>query len=286
MKHGYIDLACGQMYREVEGTGYPVICLHQTIWSSWEYHKLIPLLSPEYRVIALDTMGFGRSDPAPFGWLIDDYGDTVIEALDKLEIEKAHFIGQHTGAFLSVAIAARHPDRINKIVLSGCGLFNPDFVPFTPEPTGLWQVSTVTQNLRERIANRSGAPSYDIPLDGSHLIMRWANQLHENPAAPMDAIQKAFISLLEQFDKRGGAPFGALLKFDLEATAPLVQNPTLLTIGTKDCFYPPVCREPDAVAHLIPNCKVAWVEGAGIMSFYSHPREYAKLILDFLKDDE
>jgi len=284
MKHAYADLSCGQIYYEEAGSGEPVICLHQTIWSTWEYQRLIPLLAKKFHVIAVDTMGFGRSDPAPVGWSVDDYGNSIFELMDKLGIKKAHFVGQHTGAFVATGMAAKHGDRMNKIALSGAGLFNLDFVPFTPDPTGLWAVSTMTQNVRERIANRS-LPMPDLTTrTGSHLIGFWANQLHENPKAPMEDIQKAFIALVEHFEKRGGGPFGALLKFDMEAAAKQVKNKCILMIGTKDCFYPPVTLEPEVIAHIIPDCKIAYVEDAGIMGFYSHADQFAKHIIKFLQE--
>jgi len=287
MKHAYAEIPAGQIYYESEGTGEPLLCLHQSLWSSWEYDRLIPLLAKSYRVIAMDTMGFGRSDPAPQGWMMEDYINAIVQFLDTLGIEKTHLVGEHTGAMLSVAMAASHPERLNKVVLSGCGLMDPDFVPYTPDSTGLWAVTTVTQNARERLANRSSAllfMGYEIPMDGSHLIRFWASQLHENPNAPMEGIQKAFIANMEHWDKRGWGVYRALYKFDLESHLPLIKNPTLSIVGTKDCFYPPVCKPPETSATIIPNCKLRYIEGAGIMGLYTHPEEYAKVILEFLQE--
>lgn len=282
MKHAYADISCGQIYYETEGEGEPLILLHQSIWSNWEFGKIIPLLARKYRVIAPDTIGFGKSDPAPQGWMVSDYAAAVIEFMDVLGIRKAHFVGQHTGAFFSVEIAAAYPQRVNKIVFSGLGLFDADFVPYTPDPTGLWAVSTVTQNVRERIANRSIPQRMPLTKDYPRIQLLWASQLHENPAAPMDGIQKAFQGLVEHIDKRGGAPFAALLQFDMEARARKVKRPSLLTIGTKDCFYPPVCKQPEIMAGILPDCTMKYVEGAGIMGMYTHAEEYARIILEFL----
>jgi pimeloyl-ACP methyl ester carboxylesterase len=282
MKHAYADLSCGQIYYDTAGEGEPLICLHQSIWSNWEFSKLIPLLAKKYRVVAPDTIGFGRSDPAPHGWMVLDYAKAVIEFMDVLGIKKAHFLGQHTGAFFGTEIAASFPQRINKIVFSGLGLFNLDFVPYTPDPTGLWAISTVTQNVRERIANRSMPLNIPVTKDYTHIQSLWASQLHENPASSMDGIQKAFQGVFEFIDKRGGNPFAALLQFDMEARARQVKNPSLLTIGTKDCFYPPVCKPPEMMAGILPNCTMRYVEGAGIMGMYTHAEEYAKVILEFL----
>jgi pimeloyl-ACP methyl ester carboxylesterase len=126
--------------------------------------------------------------------------------------------------------------------------------------------------------------NYVIPLDASHLLMMWSNQLHENPKAGMDGIQKATLALLEHWDKRAGNPFGALLAYDLEARARDVKVPSLLIVGTKDCFYPPVCQVPEVMVGIIPGCTMRYIEGAGIMGLYTHPEDYAKLILEYLAD--
>jgi pimeloyl-ACP methyl ester carboxylesterase len=273
------------IYYETEGKGEPLLCLHQSIWSSWEYSRAIPLLAKKYQVFAPDTIGFGKSDPAPHGWMIPDYANSILQFMDAVGIKKAKLVGAHTGALLGVELTAAHPKRFTKVAFSGLGLFDPDFVPWSqPDPTGLWQISTMTQNLRERIANRSRPFHYTIPMDGSHLLQIWSNQLHENPMAGMDGIQKAALALLEHWDKRAGNPFGALLAYDLENRAKEVKVPSLLIVGTKDCFYPPVCKVPEVMAGIIPNCGLKYVEGAGIMALYTHAEDYAKIILDYMAD--
>jgi len=284
MKHAFAEIPSGQIYYETAGEGYPVVCLHQSIWSSWEFSKVIPILTRKYRVIAPDTIGFGKSDPAPQSWMIEDYAKTVIQFMDAVGIKKAHFVGQHTGATLSVEIAAAYPERVNKVVFSGLGIYDPDFVPYTPDPTGLWALNTVTQNLRERTANRS-LPAAGFPLTKNYTFMQslWANQLHENPKAGMDGIQKGFLGVLEHVDKRSGNLFGALLQFNKVGRARQVMCPSLLTIGTKDCFYPPVCKPPEEMAAVLPNCTMKHVEGAGVMGQYTHAEEYARIIMEFFE---
>jgi pimeloyl-ACP methyl ester carboxylesterase len=283
MRHAFAQIPAGRIHYQTEGEGEPLLCLHQSIWSNWEYARLIPLLAKKYRVIAPDTIGFGKSDTAPIGWMIPDYANSILQFMDAIGVKKARLIGQHTGALLSVELTAAHPERFHKVVFSGLGLFNADFVPWsTNDPTGLWMITSMTQNLRERIANRSWPWQYEILMDGSHLLRWWTNQLHENPAAEMDGIQKAFIAVMEHWDKRGGNPFAALLAYDLTARARKVAVPSLLTVGTKDCFYPPICQNPEVMVGIIPGCTMKYIQDAGIMGLYTHPQEYARVILDFL----
>jgi len=287
MKHAYADIPAGQIYYENEGTGEPIVCLHQTAWSSWEYEKLIPLLSKSYRIIAMDSLGFGFSDPTPPEWqFVEDWANSVLQFLDAIGVEKAHLIGHHTGAKLAVEVAASHPERVNKIVLSGCGIYAENPEP-KYDPESPWSKQTQTTTLSERIALRRKLRDVEpeIPVSGSHILEMWHTQIHENPDSDAEGIQRVFLDNIRAFDKRCSfnSRMPNVIEYDLEGRARLVKCPALLMVGTKDCFYPPVCQPPEAVAKIIPSCKLAYIEGAGIMGLHTHPEEFAKPILEFLE---
>ena len=112
VKRGYADIGDGnQKYYETMGEGYPLIMLHQSWCSSFEFERVIPLLAQNYKVYAPDTLGFGFSQPAPEWWEFSDFTDAVMAFMDDLGIEKAHFTGQHTGSLIMVDLDARHKDR-------------------------------------------------------------------------------------------------------------------------------------------------------------------------------
>ena len=59
MKRYFLDTPYGQIHYVVEGSGDPVILLHQSPRSIDEYAEVMPLLAREYRVTAMDTLGYG-----------------------------------------------------------------------------------------------------------------------------------------------------------------------------------------------------------------------------------
>lgn len=59
MKRYFLDTPYGQIHYVVEGFGDPLILLHQAPRSIDEYAKIIPILSRNYRIIAMDTLGAG-----------------------------------------------------------------------------------------------------------------------------------------------------------------------------------------------------------------------------------
>ncbi len=119
IKRAFLDTEDGQIHYRIGGEGEPLILLHQNTKSSDEYRELMPILMKEKKlVIAMDFMGFGESDKPPRMYYIEDYAKTVTLLLDKLGIKKANLLGHHTGAFVAAEVAAKYPERVNKLVLS------------------------------------------------------------------------------------------------------------------------------------------------------------------------
>ena len=106
------------------GEGPPVVLLHASPRSA---AALLPLglrLADRFTVFALDTPGFGWSDPLR----IDrpdahDYGDALMAAFDALGLRQAPVYGSHTGAAIAVAAALDHPARVTALALDGYAIF-------------------------------------------------------------------------------------------------------------------------------------------------------------------
>ena len=128
------------------GSGPPFVLFHVSPQSSaFVIPALLPL-ADRYTLIALDTPGYGESDPliqtAPS---LADYAEAVLETLDALGIDRAPFYGSHTGANVAVELARRAPHRVAALVLDGLSLSTPDIAqdrtdhyapPFVPTAGG------------------------------------------------------------------------------------------------------------------------------------------------------
>ena len=118
MRDGYADTPKGQVHYVTEGEGEPLVLLHKSPRSARMYRRVIPLLSPRYKVCALDMLGYGYSHPSP---KVDDVllalAENIVEVFDALEIEKAHLFGLHTGAAVAAETAAGWPDRLASLTL-------------------------------------------------------------------------------------------------------------------------------------------------------------------------
>lgn len=99
------------------GRGEPLLLVPPVGQSIYTFRKLMPLLSQNYCVIAIDLLGFGHSDrPYSLNYSMDETADVLIRVLDALELKKTHALGVTTGALYLMLAASRCPDRFMKVV--------------------------------------------------------------------------------------------------------------------------------------------------------------------------
>lgn len=96
----------------------PAVILSNSLGSTltmWD--QQVAALARHFRVVRYDTRGHGES-PVPVGpYTIDDLADDVIALLDRLHVARAHFVGLSLGGMTGLRLAARNPDRIDRLVL-------------------------------------------------------------------------------------------------------------------------------------------------------------------------
>ncbi len=133
------------------GEGAPLILLHGsgpgvTAYANWR--GVIPEFSQHFHCYAPDTLGFGYTDfPADIShFQMDRWVAHLIGFMDALGIDKAHLIGNSYGGALTLALATRHPDRVDHIVLMGsAGL---DF-PMSDGLDQVWGYTPSLDNMRD-----------------------------------------------------------------------------------------------------------------------------------------
>jgi pimeloyl-ACP methyl ester carboxylesterase len=112
-----IPFADGTLAYDDVGTGPPVVFLHDGTLDRrvWE-----PQLSAfdGYRVLNLDARGHGESSTPMTEYL---RGDDVTALLDHLELSSAFLVGQAMGGTSALDTAMDHPQRVDGLVISGCG---------------------------------------------------------------------------------------------------------------------------------------------------------------------
>jgi pimeloyl-ACP methyl ester carboxylesterase len=116
---GYAPVNDLKMYYEVYGTGaVPLVLIHgggSTIATS--FGKLLPLLSGQAKVIAVELQAHGHTSDRDAPESFEQDADDVAALLTYLKVDKANFLGFSNGGTTTLQIAIRHPEIVNKIVV-------------------------------------------------------------------------------------------------------------------------------------------------------------------------
>ena len=100
------------------GAGPTVILLHGLADDVGVWGSVMPALAAKHRVIALDQVGFGRSDKPLLNYRVSTFVDFLDGFLNELKIKRASLVGNSLGGWVAADFALKHPDRIERLVLS------------------------------------------------------------------------------------------------------------------------------------------------------------------------
>src|SRR5215813_14333388 len=107
----------GRMAYIDEGRGEPVIMLHGNPTWSYLYRKFIPPIAEARRAIAVDHLGFGRSDKPVKSLRLEDHIKNFSELALKLDLRNATLVMQDWGGPIGLGFGTRFPDRIKRLVV-------------------------------------------------------------------------------------------------------------------------------------------------------------------------
>ncbi|HEY7140726.1 MAG TPA: alpha/beta hydrolase [Methylomirabilota bacterium] len=261
MRRAFVDTPDGQIHYATAGAGPPVLLLHQTPRSWDEYREVIPILARERRVIAMDTIGYGESYKPAGRSDIEDYARGAIALLDGLGVGSTAVVGHHTGAVIAMELAAAHPDRVERLVLSSC--------PF---------VDAADRDRRHRTGGHR-VDHVEPKPDGSHVAELWQIRQGFYPKDRPDLLTRFLADALRAGEKiREG--HGACSRYRMEKKIGRIRCPTLVTWGTADPFASP---QGEVVARHIPGSRVSPIAGGSVALVDEMPEAFARLVLDFLR---
>lgn len=214
----------------------PLLLLHQSPASARQFERAFgPLVRRNVRFVAVDTPGFGFSDPPPSLPRIEDLASSIVAVMDHLGIAQADVLGHHTGSLLATELALQYPKRVRRVVLNG---------PFPIDEAERQKFVAGSQRSHER-----GAPK----LDGSHLLSSF--QARVRMYGPDPDPQTITRIVVEKY--QGLAPFtwghDAAFRYDHAASLKRITQPALILTNTGDDIYPMAQRartlRPDFAYH-------------------------------------
>lgn len=254
----FVTTRLGQIHVATAGTGFPVLLLHQTPRSWDEYRDVLPLLGRDFRAIAMDTLGFGDSDPPAGDPSIELWAQGAFALLDALEEPRAAIVGHHTGAVIAVEMAASAPKRVSALVLSAC--------PF------------IDAARRAKHHGMRVIDDVEARADGAHLTELWARRQPFYPADDIDLLQRFTIDAL-----RAGAMAAeghrVVNRYRMEDRLGNIRCPTLVIAPTADPHVHPVAPK---VAGAIADSMLREISGGMVPLPDQMPDAFAGLVRDFV----
>ena len=103
----------------------PVLVLHGWGASIDAVGSIFDGFAGRFEVAAVDLPGFGESPEPPAAWDVAAYVRFVLGVCDELGLERFSLVGHSFGARIGIVLAATHPDRIARMVLTGAAGIRP-----------------------------------------------------------------------------------------------------------------------------------------------------------------
>lgn len=258
---GYAATPMGQVhYRDLgpRDGSVPMLLLHMTPLSMVQFAEAQTLIAARgIRAIAVDTPGYGLSDPPPAEAVkIHAFADNLVAVLDHLRIDRVLIAGHHTGACIAASFAVRHASRVAAVILHGVPIFN-----------------------AEEIAVRINRPLGDrTPRDdGTHL-----NQFFDLNFVPNQKRTPAYLRAQTWFSIcifLEGPDVGhhAVYQYDMLTDLRALAVPGMIISDRGDAMHPIDKR----AAALRPDFQYREFSDDGTLSIMMHPREWAALTADY-----
>jgi aminoacrylate hydrolase len=214
-------------------------------------------------VIIHDHRGAGRSTHSRITYSVDQMAADTVALMDRLGIERAHYVGHSTGGAMGQTIAQDHPDRLLSLVLSATW----------PGPDAYFRRCFET---RKELLLHRGFESY---WRASVVMLHPPQWISDH-----DAALEAELARL-----RAAAPpaevlasrIDAIVRFDRRARLGEIRCPTLVVVAADDALTPVFYSEE--LAARIPGAKLAVLPTGGHFVPVLQPEEYNAAVGGFLR---
>lgn len=252
------------------GAGPPLVLIHGFLVSHREWLPMLPALTRDFRVIALDLPGFGQSEkPARGGYPYtrEAFAETVADLMSHLGVARAHVCGHSMGGSIALTLAADRPELVDRLVVidSACFPFDVPLkgrLPLLPVVGPfLFKKLYGRALLRDYFRNEvwSGHPGMDLAQVDAYF----------DAFDPPEAREAAYACLRTTTDLASLGP-----------KIPRVRAKTLVVWGDDDRIFPLALGQ--RLAREIPAARLRVVAHSGHAPNEEHPAATAELVTEFL----
>jgi haloalkane dehalogenase len=145
-----LDVDGGRLSYVDQGEGEPIVMVHGTPTWSFLYRHLIRDLSPRYRCVAPDHLGFGLSDrPAGWSYRPQDQARNLARLIDSLQLKDLTLVVHDYGGPIGLAYALDHPENVRRLVLYNTWMWS-----FAGDWRGEWPARIFASRLGRHLYER------------------------------------------------------------------------------------------------------------------------------------
>jgi 3-oxoadipate enol-lactonase len=219
-----VEVNGARIYYELNGSGTVVMQVPGAVSAHEGYALVTPAMIEHFTVLDYDPRGYGQSDRPDQKYSFDVWCDDMVGLLDALEIDRCHVHGGSMGSMVALRFAARFPDRVIGLVLSGCAVKS-DFMARCHY--GVWKslaraYGMGSREFAEEVCTKATSRAYlDGPNGGETLLQGIMDVAGRNVGVDVFC-----------------AACDAMIETDLTADVPLVTAPTLVMVGLDDVLTP------------------------------------------------
>lgn len=110
------------LYYQERGNGLPFVLLHGNSEDGNYFKFQIDYFSKNYRVIAVDTRGHGKTPRGNAPFTMNQFVEDLNNLLEKLELSQVILLGFSDGANIAMKFAIKYPEKIKVLILNGGNL--------------------------------------------------------------------------------------------------------------------------------------------------------------------
>lgn len=110
------------LYYQEKGSGIPFVLLHGNSEDGNYFKSQIDFFSNNYRMIAVDTRGHGKSPRGNAPFTMNQFVEDLNNLLKKLELSKVILLGFYDGANIAMKFTIKYPEKVKALILNGGNL--------------------------------------------------------------------------------------------------------------------------------------------------------------------
>ncbi len=239
------------------GSGPTLVLVHGLGGDADQWAFCFQALSASHRVVALELLGFGRSDKPMITYRIAGFVEVLEGFLQALGIERASLLGHSLGGWIVATFALQFPSKVDRLILNdACGIDSGAIMP----PVDL-NISTHA-HMREMLDSMF----YDKSLVTNELVdLAYCLHLERNDGPTIRSVLETFFCPDEKLDHNISG----------------LNAPTLLLWGEQDALTPPSLARN--LQRLIRGSRLEVIPECGHFPALEKPAEFTQRVLEFLR---